>query len=99
MNYEQQILKQILDLRKEQDIVNERLIDLLKKRLYISQQILNIKSHIGYSEDDPVRESEIFALIQKNTDISAEKYFLNEIFKAILNETKKHWAESLTRFK
>ncbi len=99
LNYEQNSLSEIVELRKEQDIVNERLVDLLKKRFYISNQILTIKSQIGYAEEDLVRESEIFALIQKTTEISSEKYFLNEIFKTILSETKKHWKESLNRFK
>jgi chorismate mutase len=84
-------MKNILSLRKKIDSVDQKIKDLLIKRLGLIDEIASFKA---------VKQLPVFIeKIEKNKlkDIYKNKFLL-EIFKSILKESKKHQISSIRRF-
>jgi len=84
-------------LRQQIDIINLQLLELLNERARIVQEIGKQKRGHGIKSFDPIREREIFDLIEKNNQGPYETKALEHVFKTIFqtslglqeNENKK----------
>ncbi len=75
-------------LRKEIDKIDEQIIDLFKKRIEFSSEILKIKKENNLQSTDEKRENLIFDSIKKKTGDFSQK-IITEIYRTYLFWIKK----------
>ena len=62
---------EIKELRKELDLLDDKISELLQKRIETGKKIVTLKKEAGISKDDPDREKEILERISSGkSDIS-----------------------------
>ncbi|AZR74253.1 chorismate mutase [Anoxybacter fermentans] len=92
-------LQQIEKLRKELDLINDQLLELLNRRAEIVQQIGRIKKENNLPFYDPEREQEMFEkLTEKNSGPFSDEtivHLFKEIAKASLKLQEKETEEQL----
>ena len=80
--------KRILQLRKEIDNLDEKIIQLLKKRMHISKEVGKLKEKLDIPIEDKIREREIIERLisQAGKNLSEEQ--LIRIFAAVFSSSK-----------
>jgi len=73
------------ELRNKIDEIDEAIIELLKERFKIVEQIMSLKSTI----EDKNRENEILTKINNLTDKSRSRDFFTKLYKFIFEESKR----------
>ena len=83
------IPKELLDLREQIDSLDNQLLEVLKKRFEITDQVGIIKKQYQLPVEDLVREEKQFNhLAQKSKLLKLNSDLLQNIFKIILDEVK-----------
>ncbi len=85
--------EQIKILRKEIDLLDDKIIQLLSERFLISGKIIDIKESHSEKVYDPKREEEIISRLTKTSNLPPKS--LRSIYSNILDEVKK--STSLTK--
>lgn len=73
------------ELRNKIDEIDESIIELLKERFEIVEQIMSLKSTI----EDKNRENEILTKINNLTNKSMSRDFFTKLYKFIFEESKR----------
>lgn len=77
----------INNLRKEIDIIDIELINIIEKRQDIVKQILKVKNEEDLLIEDPVRERSIIEKLSDNSKLP--KQMIKEIYNIIFKNSKK----------
>lgn len=81
--------KQLETLRKELNLIDDQLINLLEKRLKIAEKVAQVKDKLNLPKTDSIRESEIIERLKKLTNNLILKDIINSIFQDIFDISKK----------
>ena len=82
--------EQIVEWRKEIDIINSEILDLLNKRMELVKKIGHRKKQLGIEIVDSKREKEIYDRLDKLADEKGiDREFVREIFKKIIDKSVK----------
>jgi Chorismate mutase len=77
---------EIKELRKELDLLDDQISELLLKRIETGKKIVKLKKEAGISKDDPEREKEI---LERITELHPENSeLLKEIYRRIFDWVK-----------
>ena len=77
---------EIKELRKELDSLDDKISELIQKRVEIGKKIVKLKKEAGISKDDPNREKEILERITAGKSEVSE--LLKDIYKRIFDWVK-----------
>lgn len=77
------------NIRKDIDLLDEELLNLLIKRIDLSESVIQTKLRNNLPVLNAQREEQILARVSKNTPAEYEEFIL-EIYKAILKESKRY---------
>lgn len=81
-------MNKLSDLRKDIDLIDDQLIDLLNKRFNLSIEVKQVKKENNIEVLDSKREQDI---LNKIIDVKANddiKYAISEVYKSILTNSK-----------
>ena len=86
--------KRILELRHQIDMLDEEIIQLLKKRMRISKEVGKLKEELDIPVEDKNRENEIIDRLTKQTGRNLSEEQLIRIFTAVFKSSKQiqRWA-------
>ena len=79
---------EINDLRAELDSLDDKISELIQRRVEIGKKIVKLKKEAGISKDDPSREKEILERITAGKSEIAD--LLKEIYGRIFDWVKNH---------
>jgi chorismate mutase len=79
-------------IRKEIDVIDKALLDLLKKRVRLSWQVRQEKIATGEALDTPLRETQIIAQLISNADEWITKEDIMELWPELIRRSKKNAA-------
>ncbi len=77
---------EIKELRKELDLLDDKISELVQKRIETGKRIVKLKKEAGLSKDDPNREKEILERITAGKSEIAD--LLKEIYGRIFDWVK-----------
>ena len=85
-----QSLNKLEKLRKEIDVVDERLLEILKKRFELTTGIGLLKKTHNLPIEDKNREARVFLNLEQRCKVlDLDSQAIKNIFNTILNEVKK----------
>ena len=79
---------EIKELRKELDLLDDQISELLLKRIETGKKIVKLKKEAGISKDDPDREKEILERITEGKSEISE--LLKTLYGRIFDWVKNH---------
>ena len=82
--------KRILELRHQIDMLDEDIIQLLKKRMRISKEVGKLKEELDIPVEDKNRENEIIDRLTKQTGRNLSEEQLIRIFTAVFKYSKQN---------
>ena len=88
-------MKHIKEIRYDIDECDKGILELLEKRLNLSLKIAEIKKKNDLQLYDKEREKEIFFNNSKLINDINKLEYINNVFKSILNESKKYQKNNL----
>jgi len=80
--------KRILELRQSIDDIDERIIQLLKKRMSISKEVGKLKEVLDIPVEDASRENEIIERLTQQAGKNLTEEQLIKIFTAVFKSSK-----------
>jgi chorismate mutase/prephenate dehydratase len=80
--------KRILELRKMIDKLDEKIIQLLKKRMNVSKDVGRLKEELHIPVEDMTREKEIIERLTQKAGRSLSEEQLIRIFTAVFKSSK-----------
>ena len=80
--------QRIIELRKQIDNIDEKIINLLKKRMKISKNVGQIKSKLHIPVEDLIREKEIILKLTQKAGKNLSEGQLIRIFTAVFKSSK-----------
>ena len=80
--------KRILELRQKIDTLDEKIIQLLKKRMGISKEVGKLKEKLDIPVEDMRREQEIIDRLTQQAGINLSEEQLIRIFTAVFKSSK-----------
>ena len=80
--------QRIIELRKQIDDIDEKIINLLKKRMKISKDVGQIKSKLHIPVEDKIREKEIILKLTQKVGKNLSEEQLIRIFTAVFKSSK-----------
>ena len=80
--------KRILELRQKIDTLDEKIIQLLKKRMGISKEVGKLKEKLDIPVEDMGREQEIIDRLTQQAGINLSEEQLIRIFTAVFKSSK-----------
>ena len=80
--------KRILELRKQIDMLDEEIIQFLKKRMRISKEVGKLKQKLEIPVEDKSREREIIERLNEQAGQNLSEEQLIRIFTAVFKSSK-----------
>lgn len=90
--------KKLKALRRQQDLVNKQLTQLLIKRIRLAFKIMNLKTKQGLPIFDSQREDQILAKLTSSVRNKIDSDYCHEVFKTILKETKSQFSKQKEKY-
>jgi chorismate mutase len=78
--------ERLKEIRDEIDVVDEKIIKLLERRVSLAKDAYSIKKGNNHPVSDPVREKEVLEHVAKSTTL--DKGFIKSLFKSIIEFCK-----------
>ena len=80
--------KRILELRKKLDEIDEKMLNLLEKRMNIIKSVGKIKSKLNIPIEDTERENEIISRLSEHSGKNLSENQLITIFRSVFQSSK-----------